>query len=66
MAKITIELEITSRAHTVEVLEAIRVELRKRALSFVFEAIDNAKFGLGDGPALHSNFHVAGEIKVVE
>ena len=66
MAKITIELEVTSRAHTAEALEAIRVELRKRALTFVFEAIDNAKFGLGDGPVIHSNFHVAGEIKVVE
>jgi hypothetical protein len=65
MAKIVIELEVTSRAHTEDALEAIRVELRKRALSFVFDAIDNAKFGLGDGPVNHSNFHVAGEIKVV-
>jgi hypothetical protein len=66
MAKIKIELEVTSRAHTEEVLEAIRVELRKRALGFVFEAIDNAKFGVGDGPVAHSNFHVAGDIQIVE
>jgi hypothetical protein len=64
MTKITIELEVTSRVHTAETLEAISVELRKRALSFVFAAIDNTNFGVGDGPVAHSNFHVAGDITV--
>jgi hypothetical protein len=66
MTKIVMEIEVTSRAHTAEALEAIRVEMRKRTLAFVFDAIDNAKFGLGDGPVLHSNFHVAGDIKLVD
>jgi hypothetical protein len=60
--KICLNLEITSRVHTNVVLEAIRVELRRRALGFVFDAIDTAKFGIGDGPVDHKNFHVTGEI----
>jgi len=64
--KIKIELEVSSRAHDDVAMEAIRVELRKRALAYVFGAIDNAKFGVGDGPVDHSQFHVAGEILLVE
>ena len=60
MTRIHIELDVTSRYHTDEVLEVIRVELRKRALGFVFEAIDSAK--LADGPVHRSGFHVAGDI----
>jgi hypothetical protein len=64
MAKIVMEIEVTSRCHDDKAMEAIRVELRKRTLAFVFDAIDNANFGIGDGPVLHSNFHVAGDITI--
>jgi hypothetical protein len=66
MAKIQITLEVSSRAHPDSVLEAIRVELRRRALPFVFEAINNAKFSADDGPVDHTRFHVAGDITISE
>jgi hypothetical protein len=60
--KIKIELEVSSRAHNEEALTAVRDELRKRALAYVFDAVENAKFGIGDGRVDRTQFHVAGSI----
>jgi len=64
MAKIVIDLEVSSRAHTDEVLELIAVDLRKRALGFIWHSIDNAKFGIGDGPVDRPAFSITGTIQV--
>lgn len=62
MTKIRIELEVSSRVHNVETLKAIQLELRRRALRYVFEAIDGADFGVSGDRVNYTNFHVSGDI----
>lgn len=63
--KIKLELEITSRHHGEEVLEAVRVELRRRALQYVFDTIDNTRVDQVERLS-HKDFHVSGDITLSE
>lgn len=61
---IKIELEITTRTINNEAMELLRLELRRRALQFVFESVD-AVSAANDMRFSHRDIHVAGDIQLL-
>lgn len=63
--KIRLELDIYSDAYNEEQLEALRMELRKRTLPFIFKTVDDVPTPNGP-PMRHQLIFVNGDIQLMD
>lgn len=64
--KIAVEIDVSSAVYNEESLRKVVTQLAHRLDGYVYDSIDNAPIGIGDGPINRGNFTVSTSIKLVK